>query len=204
MTHDDASPADRSLAALRHEIDGIDRALHTLLMERGELIDKLIAAKGRVGGGSAFRPAREAAMMRRLVERHRGLLPLDTVEGIWRIIISTFTYVQAPYAVHADVSGGDAASLAHAVSTSSCDRRHLAGALTVLRSRGRSVPHDLGLVTFDNDYAAQSSSPSLTTVEQPTVEQGRRMVDVLLHLIDGGSAPTVTMMPTRIIERGSE
>lgn len=78
------------------------------------------------------------------------------------------------------------------------------GALTVLRSRGRSVPHDLGLVTFDNDYAAQSSSPPLTTVEQPTVEQGRRMVDVLLHLIDGGSAPTVTMMPTRIIERGSE
>lgn len=74
----------------------------------------------------------------------------------------------------------------------------------MLRSRGKSVPHDLGLVTFDNDYAAQSSSPPLTTVEQPTVEQGRRMVDVLLHLIDGGTAPTITMMPTRVIERGSE
>ena len=48
-------------------------------------------------------------MMRALVERHRGLLPLDTVEGIWRVIISTFTYVQAPYSVHVDVSGGDAA-----------------------------------------------------------------------------------------------
>ena len=32
----------------------------------------------------------------------------------------------------------------------------------------------------------------------------RRMVDVLLHLIDGGTAPTITMMPTRVIERGSE
>lgn len=30
-------------------------------------------------------------MMRGLVERHRGLLPVDTVESIWRIIISTFT-----------------------------------------------------------------------------------------------------------------
>jgi hypothetical protein len=30
------------------------------------------------------------------------------VEGIWRVIIATFTYVQAPYSVHADVSGGDA------------------------------------------------------------------------------------------------
>ena len=47
-------------------------------------------------------------MMRRVAERHRGLLPLDTVEGIWRVIIATFTYVQAPFSVHADISGGDA------------------------------------------------------------------------------------------------
>ena len=47
-------------------------------------------------------------MMRGLVARHQGLLPLDTVESIWRIIISTFTYVQSPYSVHADISGGDA------------------------------------------------------------------------------------------------
>jgi hypothetical protein len=51
---------------------------------------------------------REAEMMRRLVERHRGILPLDTVESIWRVIIATFTFVQAPYAVHADFSAGDA------------------------------------------------------------------------------------------------
>ena len=38
-----------------------------------------------------------------------ALLPLDTVESIWRVIISTFTYVQAPYSVHVDVSRGDAA-----------------------------------------------------------------------------------------------
>jgi len=58
--------------------------------------------------GSAFRPAREADMMRRLVERHKGILPLDTAEGIWRVIIATFTYVQAPFSVHADLSAGDA------------------------------------------------------------------------------------------------
>src|SRR3712207_9518665 len=46
-------------------------------------------------------------MMRALAERHEGLLPLDTAESIWRVIIATFTYVQAPYAVHADISGGD-------------------------------------------------------------------------------------------------
>ena len=96
------------LADLRREIDRIDEAMHELLIDRGEIIDRLIAVKKTQESGSAFRPAREADMMRRLVERHHGNLPLDTVEGIWRVIISTFTYVQAPFAVHADLSAGDA------------------------------------------------------------------------------------------------
>jgi chorismate mutase len=98
-----------TLADLRREIDRIDEAMHRLLMERGDIIDTLIATKKTAESGSAFRPAREADMMRRLVERHHGLLPLDTVESIWRVIIATFTYVQAPFAVHADLSPGEAA-----------------------------------------------------------------------------------------------
>jgi len=96
------------LAALRREIDRIDETMHRLLMERGEIIDRLIAVKQTQESGSAFRPAREAEMMRRLVERHKGILPLDTAESIWRVIIATFTYVQAPFSVHADLSAGDA------------------------------------------------------------------------------------------------
>ncbi len=98
-----------TLAGLRSEIDRIDSAMHALLIERGLIIDRLIEIKARQGGGSAFRPAREASMMRTLAERHRGRLPLDTVESIWRVIISTFTYIQAPYSVHVDVSRGEAA-----------------------------------------------------------------------------------------------
>jgi chorismate mutase len=98
-----------SLADLRREIDRIDETMHRLLMERGDIIDRLITVKGTQDSGSAFRPAREADMMRRLVQRHRGILPLDTVESIWRVIIATFTHVQAPFSVHADLSAGDAA-----------------------------------------------------------------------------------------------
>jgi chorismate mutase len=98
-----------SLAELRRDIDRIDEAMHLLLLERGEIIDRLIAAKQTQETGSAFRPAREADMMRRLVDRHKGILPLDTAESIWRVIISTFTYVQAPFSIHADLSAGDAA-----------------------------------------------------------------------------------------------
>ncbi len=97
-----------SLSDLRQEIDRIDASMHDLLMERGTIIDMLIEVKKTVDSGSAFRPGREASMMRALAERHHGLLPFDTVESIWRVIISTFTYVQAPYAVHADISVGDA------------------------------------------------------------------------------------------------
>ena len=97
-----------SLADLRREIDRIDEAMHALLIERGGIIDQLIAVKKSQETGSAFRPAREADMMRRLVQRHHGSLPFDTVESIWRVIISTFTYVQTPFSVHADLSAGDA------------------------------------------------------------------------------------------------
>ncbi len=103
------APSLDNLAALRAEIDRIDAEMHALLIQRGAIIDRLIAIKRNQGGGSAFRPGREASMMRRLAERHRGLLPLDTVEGIWRVIIATFTWAQAPFSVHADVSAGDAA-----------------------------------------------------------------------------------------------
>ena len=97
-----------TLVDLRREIDRIDADMHALLIERGEIIDRLIAVKKTEETGSAFRPAREAEMMRRLVQRHHGSLPLDTAESIWRVIISTFTYVQAPFSVHADLSAGDA------------------------------------------------------------------------------------------------
>jgi chorismate mutase len=107
MTAEKPAP---SLAELRQEIDRIDETMHRLLMERGTIIDRLIAAKkaSETGISSAFRPGREASMMRALAERHQGLLPLDTVESIWRVIIGTFTYVQSNYSVHADISAGDA------------------------------------------------------------------------------------------------
>ncbi len=47
---------DFTLADLRREIDRIDAAMHALLIERGEIIDRLIAVKKTQEIGSAFRP----------------------------------------------------------------------------------------------------------------------------------------------------
>jgi chorismate mutase len=109
MTAPPSPPAPPKLQELRREIDAIDEQVHSLLMQRADIIDRLISVKQTQEVGSAFRPAREADMMKRLVQRHRGILPLDTVESIWRVIIATFTYVQAPFAVHADLSPGESA-----------------------------------------------------------------------------------------------
>ncbi len=102
--------APKSLDDLRAEIDRIDADMHRLLIERGAIIDALVRVKKTGETGSAFRPGREADMMRRLLARHGGRLPFSAVEHIWRTIISGFTHVQAPYAVHVDGSG-DRASL---------------------------------------------------------------------------------------------
>ncbi len=100
----------KSLDELRLEIDRLDEAMHRLLIERGGIIDALVRVKKTGATGSAFRPGREADMMRRLVARHSGRLPFSAVEHIWRTIISGFTHVQAPYAVHVDGSA-DAVAL---------------------------------------------------------------------------------------------
>jgi chorismate mutase len=92
----------RALTSLRDKIDAIDAEMHRLLIERGTVIDALIAAKGTVRPGAAFRPGREADMMRRIAARHGGALPLATVEHIWREIITTFTRLQAPFDVAID------------------------------------------------------------------------------------------------------
>ncbi len=104
----DTAPADEktaSLDELRKRIDGIDADMHELLIERSSIIDALIAVKQAKKTGVAFRPGREANMMRRIADRHHGTLPLVTVEHLWREIISTFTYLQAPYRVHVAADG---------------------------------------------------------------------------------------------------
>ncbi len=159
-----------ALNRLRVDIDRIDADMHRLLMERGDIIEGLIAVKARQGGGSAFRPGREADMMRRIAGRHKGILPLDTVEGIWRIVIATFTYVQANYSVHADIAGGDAAMrdsvrFHFGFTVPFIQHQGPAGVINaVARSGG-----DLGMVRIDGGIAAGAWWQKLAAPEAPKI-----------------------------------
>ncbi|WP_152045057.1 chorismate mutase [Aureimonas psammosilenae] len=101
------------LGQLRAMIDAIDESVHRLLIQRASVIDELIEAKGTAKNGAAFRPGREADMMRRLAARHSGNLPLVAVEHLWREIISTFTALQAPFRVRF-ATEGDAVAMTEA------------------------------------------------------------------------------------------
>ena len=166
------SPTDTPppLAELRREIDRIDEAMHRLLLERGEIIGRLIKAKRTTESGSAFRPAREADMMRRLVERHSGILPLDTAESIWRVIIATFTYVQAPFRVHADFSAGEPAMR-------DCERFHFGFTVPLVGHMGpagvvaavAAAQGDLGLVPIRGSSAGGAWWATLEAEQAPKI-----------------------------------
>ena len=59
------------------------------------------------------------------------------------------------------------------------------GALRVLRAQGRSVPGDVAVVGFDNLGVAATTSPALTTVQNPVVEMVKAATGMLLDLIAG-------------------
>lgn len=78
------------------------------------------------------------------------------------------------------------------------------GALEELHAQGRRVPDDVAVVCFDDDHFSRSATPSLTAVAQPTADAGRRMASLILDCIAGRDVPTATILPTSIIERGSD
>jgi len=83
------------LPALRAELDRIDDTLHDLLMRRARVVEQV----ARSGKRSAFRPGREASIIRRLVGRHQGLLPVQTIFRMWREMLAGTTGMQAPIVV---------------------------------------------------------------------------------------------------------
>ncbi len=87
--------AGQDLATLRAELDGIDDTLHALLIRRAETVAS-VAALG-VKGPVPLRPGREAAIIRRLLDRNAGqVLPNLAIVRIWRELLAAMTQQQRP------------------------------------------------------------------------------------------------------------
>lgn len=79
------SPPD--LEQLRRRIDEIDNRLQDLLTERTRLVDSVAEAKRSNGAAAAHQPAREAEIIRRLVDRSR-IFPPATLVRMWRELLA--------------------------------------------------------------------------------------------------------------------
>jgi DNA-binding LacI/PurR family transcriptional regulator len=77
-----------------------------------------------------------------------------------------------------------------------------AGALSVLRGAGRTVPDEVAVVGFDD--SALAVSLALTSVHQSPEAMGRAMVEVLLRSIaEPDAEPAVRMLPTHLVVRST-
>ena len=79
------------------------------------------------------------------------------------------------------------------------------GAICAASDMGRSVPGDIAIAGFDNIPISAYMQPPLTTVEQPTAEQGRiagqMLVERLTHQYEGSRRDQV--LPCKLIVRKS-
>jgi chorismate mutase len=91
----DGAHPERSLADLRGELDRIDNVVHDLLIERAKVVERVALA----GKPAAFRPGREASILRRLVGRHRGSLPAASLVRIWRELLAGTTAMQGRFSL---------------------------------------------------------------------------------------------------------
>lgn len=71
--------------------------------------------------------------------------------------------------------------------------------LDALRSTPIDVPGDMALAGFDGIPAAHQSLPRLTTVDVPSVDVGRRAVEMLVASVRDGSIPASEVMPVRLM-----
>jgi chorismate mutase/prephenate dehydratase len=91
----DAAPLD--LAAVRQQIDGIDREIQSLIGERALWARQVGKAKGKLAAAvDYYRPEREAQVLRRVVDRNQGPLADEVLVRLFREIMSACLAQQEP------------------------------------------------------------------------------------------------------------
>lgn len=78
--------------------------------------------------------------------------------------------------------------------------------IKLLKSKGYSIPKDIGIVGFDDIYMASVVEPGLTTVKQPNYEMGYKAVELLVDVLEkSGKAaePRTIILDTELIIRSS-
>lgn len=76
-------------------------------------------------------------------------------------------------------------------------------ALARLQQTGFSVPHDVSVIGYDDDYSAAYMAPALTSVHIPTAELTRNAVRWLINQCYGTAWPIERTFPVSVTMRAS-
>lgn len=152
-----AGPQDTSLEDIRREIDAIDVGLLDLIGRRFRASAKVRSVKAVEGSlaVSPIRPAREAMILRHLVERRPPEVPVDTLVRLWRVILTSSTLAQAAVTVHLPSAVNENPLLRATVNTQFCATPvavHADAAAVVASLEARRG--DIGVVTPRSSWAA--------------------------------------------------
>lgn len=78
------------------------------------------------------------------------------------------------------------------------------GALKAAEHLSISVPNELSIIGFDGIEMSEVTSPSLTTMEQPIYEIGKKTAELLISKIKGSNTKTQSyVFDTKLVERES-
>lgn len=80
------------------------------------------------------------------------------------------------------------------------------GAFQRIKEAGLRIPRDIGIVGFSNNYITTLVDPPLTTVNQPSLEMGRKAAEILISIIDNKNKelkPVTEVLEAELIIRGS-
>lgn len=92
--------SERELKAARDRIDELDHEIQSRITERARIAQEIAIIKQQLGGnGDHYRPAREAEVLRKVVERNEGPLSNETLGRLMREIMSACLSLESPLAV---------------------------------------------------------------------------------------------------------
>lgn len=78
-----------------------------------------------------------------------------------------------------------------------------AGVMKAARRLGLSVPEQLAVTGYDDSAICNLLEPELTSVHVDVRRMGETAVDLLRQGMDGGDPPRLTVIPTKLTERGT-
>ena len=119
-----------------------------------------------------------------------GLRPMEPVAGDWS--------AQSGYD-----AGLRLAEMPEVTAVFSANDQMAVGVLRALHEAGRSVPHDVSVVGFDDVPEAAFLIPPLTTVRQDFSEIGREAIDMLTDAISGETDQDPSLIDPELIVRAS-